>query len=190
VPHRLLGRRQHAGGEHRRIRGGTEERRAAHGPGLQQALLLGDHVVHPSLPHISDSGMQGEQRRPRRAVLDTTPARRDEQPVLAQPRCEVVGCQAERDDVFLRNAPGHAPTLPQCRFDCGMQLIRTRRDIRTEKPSEYRNANHHRSRIQDSQPTAGKRITPRNRRTVLGSSGSPRPANDRPGCSRRVILSP
>ena len=33
-------------------------------------------------------------------------------PALAQPLCEAVGCQAERDDVFLRNAPGHAPTLP------------------------------------------------------------------------------
>ncbi|MPM18814.1 hypothetical protein SDC9_65230 [bioreactor metagenome] len=49
VPHRGLGGREYSGGEHGGVRGRDVERCTAHAPGLHQAPVVGDRLVH-SLP--------------------------------------------------------------------------------------------------------------------------------------------
>jgi hypothetical protein len=62
VPSRALGGRQYSDGEDGGVGGGEPVRRAAHGPGLQQALLLGDRPVHQLGRHVAHPGVQGLQR--------------------------------------------------------------------------------------------------------------------------------
>ena len=103
LPHPLLGRREHARGEDRRIDGREVERRAAHAPALHQVLVLGDGFVQPALADIPQPGVQGQQRRPERAVLDAARSGDVEQIALDRLVVEMVALEAERDHVASRH---------------------------------------------------------------------------------------
>ena len=55
--------------------------------------------------------MQGKQRRPGRAVLNTAPAGRLKQSVIPQALREVVSIEPKRNDFACRNLLGHVRTL-------------------------------------------------------------------------------
>src|SRR6185436_2019073 len=99
----LLGGWEHAGGEYRRVRYREVERRAPHAPGLEQALLPADGRLHPFLRDVPHPGVEGEERRPGRAVLNSAPPGRVDQTTRIQPVTEVVRAKTKRDDARFRN---------------------------------------------------------------------------------------
>lgn len=98
-------------GENGKIACWKEEGCAAHGPALQQALVLGDRSVDRFPSEIGDAGIEREQSRSGRTVLNPADSSGSDQGPLVQAPIQVLRLKAVRDDLVPGDLHAHSSRL-------------------------------------------------------------------------------